>query len=84
MAQKPKKMYMEHQAFCFDFVFDEMASNTVVYRLLSTAKLLTGTDNVQMRGKQCVSCIARLEVERHTMDEDLTEKPRIHPKGSKR
>lgn len=27
--------YLENQAFCFDFAFDETASNEVVYRLVS-------------------------------------------------
>lgn len=40
MVHEPKlkvdlTKYLENQAFCFDFAFDETVSNEVVYRLVS-------------------------------------------------
>lgn len=71
--------YLENQAFCFDFAFDETASNEVVYRF--TARPLVQT--IFEGGKQRALPMGRQAVERHTQwVETCLVKVRTHLKGS--
>lgn len=70
--------YLENQAFCFDFVFDEKASNEVVYRF--TARPLVQT--IFEGGK--ATCFAYGQTgsgKTHTMGGDLTGKAHNTSKG---
>ncbi|XP_004621631.1 kinesin-like protein KIF2C isoform X2 [Sorex araneus] len=70
--------YLENQAFCFDFVFDEMTSNEVVYRF--TARPLVQT--IFEGGK--ATCFAYGQTgsgKTHTMGGDLTGKAQNASKG---
>ncbi|XP_049630716.1 kinesin-like protein KIF2C isoform X2 [Suncus etruscus] len=70
--------YLENQAFCFDFVFDEMATNEVVYRF--TARPLVQT--IFEGGK--ATCFAYGQTgsgKTHTMGGDLTGKAHNTSKG---
>ncbi|KAB1269377.1 Kinesin-like protein KIF2C [Camelus dromedarius] len=70
--------YLENQAFCFDFAFDEMASNEVVYRF--TARPLVQT--IFEGGK--ATCFAYGQTgsgKTHTMGGDLYGKAQNASKG---
>lgn len=70
--------YLENQAFCFDFAFDEMASNEVVYRF--TARPLVHT--IFQGGK--ATCFAYGQTgsgKTHTMGGDLSGKAQNASKG---
>ncbi|XP_060062001.1 kinesin-like protein KIF2C isoform X1 [Erinaceus europaeus] len=70
--------YLDNQAFCFDFVFDEMASNEVVYRF--TARPLVQT--IFEGGK--ATCFAYGQTgsgKTHTMGGDLSGKAQNAAKG---
>ncbi|XP_015978992.2 kinesin-like protein KIF2C isoform X2 [Rousettus aegyptiacus] len=70
--------YLENQAFCFDFAFDETASNEVVYRF--TARPLVHT--IFQGGK--ATCFAYGQTgsgKTHTMGGDLSGKAQNASKG---
>uniref|UniRef100_A0A8C5LEN5 Kinesin-like protein n=1 Tax=Jaculus jaculus TaxID=51337 RepID=A0A8C5LEN5_JACJA len=70
--------YLENQAFCFDFAFDETASNEVVYRF--TARPLVQT--IFEGGK--ATCFAYGQTgsgKTHTMGGELNGKTQNAPKG---